>query len=651
MGVHFRPEYAANALSGSALVAESPEALLKRHMPLLQNLSAFTQLDETRFNQIYMELFRNLAAWCQHLPASERHHHAHLGGLLEHSIEVAVYSARIAGRFLYISDGEEQISQWQALYIFAMTSAGALHDIGKLLTDVDVVVMKGSNMTPWLPHLGPMAPGTKYIYRYNDRRQHGVHEVASLPLIFQIMPKAALSWIWKKSIIRDEWLATIGGKAMELGGNIGRCVIECDSQSTGDAMADAPVAVAAQATVNSSLAKRPQIHALAIKGITLSLRDFEPNKKNSPYWVSQHFIACVAPRFVECIRSALGTENQFLPDNTSLIYDTMGDNGMLILNVNGKAMHSLMFTPNQKPLAVVLVKRQVLDPDAKLPVYTGRLLCPSVDEQYHHQIPGEVKPAKTGSSTSDAKPIAKPAQSQVRSEQKATSTQTTPKIITAPDAKNPSMELQPQQHHEQVQPNLTGDQSFTEVAAKEEAGIVEYPLTVKTTSDEFKRFVQGTEAPGASQETQQSAAPSIKKSISGRSDTAHQFIEWLRAQIMTGALQVNARAGVVHIVSERRLCFVSPGLFYTFLDQNGANKNLDPKARREAVSKVQHAIASVLTFERSILGSTMITAEIVGMRKRADLHVMVLTAQGTEQLMLDLDFDNANRFITLGDIR
>lgn len=47
----------------------------------------------------------------------------------------------------------------------------------------------------------------------------------------------------------------------------------------------------------------------------------------------------------------------------------------------------------------------------------------------------------------------------------------------------------------------------------------------------------------------------------------------------------------------------------------------------------------------------MITAEIVGMRKRADLHVMVLTAQGTEQLMLDLDFDNANRFITLGDIR
>jgi hypothetical protein len=120
---------------------------------------------------------------------------------------------------------------------------------------------------------------------------------------------------------------------------------------------------------------------------------------------------------------------------------------------------------------------------------------------------------------------------------------------------------------------------------------------------------------------------------------------------MTGTIQVNARAGAVHIVSERRLCFVSQGLFYTFLDQNGANKNMDPKARRDAVSKIQHAIASVLTFERSILGGTMITAEIVGMRKRADLHVMVLTAQGTEELMLDLDFNNANRFITLGDIR
>lgn len=624
-------------------------------MPLLQNLSAFTQLDEARFNQIYMELFRNLAAWCQHLPASERHHHAHLGGLLEHSIEVAVYSARIAGRFLYIADGEEQISQWQALYIFAMTSAGALHDIGKLLTDVDVVVMKGSNMTPWLPHLGPMAPGTKYIYRYNDRRQHGVHEVASLPLIFQVMPKAALSWIWKKSIIRDEWLSTIGGKAMELGGNIGRCVIECDSQSTGDAMADAPVAIAAQATVNSSLAKRPQIHALAIKGITLSLRDFEPNKKNSPYWVSQHFVACVAPRFVECIRSALGTENQFLPDNTSLIYDTMGDNGMLILNMNGKAMHSLMFTPSQKPLAVVLVKRQVLDPEAKLPVYTGRLLCPSVDEQYHHQIPGEAQPAKASSSASDVKQVAKPEHSQVRSEQKAITTQTMPKNTSAPEANvsqpEQSMALQPQQRNEQVPPALASNQSINELTAEIVAENVEYPLTVRARSDDFKLFVQGHDVQEKHEETRRSAATSIKKSNSGRSDTAHQFIEWLRAQIMTGAIQVNVRAGAVHIVSKRRLCFVSPGIFYTFLDQNGANKKMDPKARREAVSKIQHAIASVLTFERSILGGTMITAEIVGMRKRADLHVMVLTAQGTEKLMLDLDFDNANRFITLGDIR
>ncbi|QLI59196.1 DNA-binding domain-containing protein (plasmid) [Aeromonas caviae] len=420
-------------------------------------------------------------------------------------------------------------------------------------------------------------------------------------------------------------------------------------------MEDAPVATAAQASVNSSLAKRPQIHALAIKGITLSLRDFEPNKKNSPYWVSQHFIACVAPRFVECIRSALGTENQFLPDNTSLIYDTMGDNGMLILNVNGKAMHSLMFAPNQKPLAVVLVKRKVLDPDAKLPVYTGRLLCPSVDEQYHHQIPGEAQPSKAGSSTSDMKQVSKPAQSQVRSEQKATSTPTVPKNTTAPEAKQvqpgQSMELQPQQRNEQVPPTFTGDLSFNELAAEDGAGNVEYPLTVKTKSDDFKNFVQRNETPDTHQETRQSAPISIKKTNSGRADTAHQFIEWLRAQIMTGALPVNTRAGVVHIVSERRLCFVSPGIFYTFLDQNGANKNLDPKARREAVSKIQHALASVLMFERSILGGTMITAEIVGMRKRADMHVMVLTAHGTEGLMLDLDFNNANRFITLGDIR
>ncbi len=669
------PTTRATALNRSALKVESPDALLEPHLPMLQSLIAFTQLDEARFNLLYMELFRNLARWCQHIPASERHHHSHLGGLLEHSIEVAVYSARIAGRFLYIADGEEQISQWQALYIYAMTSAGALHDIGKLMTDVDIVMVNGEKKIPWLPHKGPMPIGTKYIYRHNDRRQHGIHEAAGLPLVFQIMPEAALGWIWKKPVIRNEWLATIGGKAMDLGGNIGRCVIECDSQSTSDAMLDAPVTTAAQASADNSLAKKPQIHALALKGILLSMRDFEPNKKGSPYWVSQQFVACVSPRFTECIRSSLGSESQFLPENTSLIYDTMGDNGMLIPNSAGKAMHTLMFSQNQKPLAVILIKRKVIDPELSLPVYPGRLLCPSVAEQYHHQIAtgeAQIPPNATTSEQSSSKSISVPNRQEQHTptQQNGSSKNASEKSLSG-SSMGPSSTLAAHQKtrsttSEVVQTtqieNSTSDRNRVSGASAnvqireegkgsdspdehtidiEEHNSFVYPLTMQVEGDSYKEYM--TNRPQITKE---------KPSGTGetRSDVASNFIEWFRAQIITATMPVNAKGGEVHIVSGNRLAIVSPAVFFKYLDQSRGIRDQDASSRRAMVSKLQHSLATHFTFERSIIGGTMIQADIVGMRRSGNFHVMVFSSASTRALQLDLDYSNANRFITLSDI-
>lgn len=375
-------------LKGTELVAEKADALLAQHKELIENLWAFSQLDRDRYNLLYVELFRNIASYVQHLPASESHHHAYLGGLLEHSLEVAAFAGRIAGRFLYTADGEEQIAQWSALYTFAMVSGGALHDIGKILTDIDVVLVSGSQMRRWLPQSGPIPVGTRYIYQYNAHRQHGLHEVAALPLIFNLVPKAAIEWLWQKPRIRDEWLASIGGKAMDFGGNIGRCIIECDSQSTGSSMEHAPVAKAVEAS-DMSLAKKPKIHALAIKGIALSFRDFPPNTERNPFWVSQHFVACVCPRFVEILKAALGVEASNIPENSTLVYDAMADAGMLIPNLTGRAVHTMMFNQGGKSLSVILIKREHIDPNNRLPVFSGQLICPSMPEELHHKLPGQ----------------------------------------------------------------------------------------------------------------------------------------------------------------------------------------------------------------------------------------------------------------------
>lgn len=391
----------------NALIAQKGDELLVAHEKLIENIYNFCQIDKARFDVAYRGLFRNVAQLVQLLPASERHHHSHQGGLLEHSLEVATFCARISGRFIFIKDGDEKVLARQALYVYAMISAGVLHDVGKALVDIDVVTLNGDKGTRWNPSMGPMKPGTRYIYQYSKDRIHGLHDVAGVMMLTQLMPADALQWIWSNPKIRNQWLACVGGKAMEMGGRVGECLIECDSLSTGIAMESMPAAVAAQADAMTTGGK-PQLDVLLIKGIVKAFDTLPPNTPKNPFWVSQKFVACVTPRVIEVAKVALGVHGQNLPDKemSSTLYDILGDHGMLYLAPGNRAVHQMAFGEGLKPLAVILFKREYLDPDNKLAVYPGKLICPSLPEGVQHLVGNESKiPTGTVSGTKEkAKP-------------------------------------------------------------------------------------------------------------------------------------------------------------------------------------------------------------------------------------------------------
>jgi len=700
-------------LKGTELIAEKADVLLAQHKELIENLWAFSQLDRDRYNQLYVGLFRNIASYVQHLPASESHHHAYLGGLLEHSLEVATFAGRIAGRFLYTADGEEQIAQWSALYTFAMVSGGALHDIGKIVTDIDVVLLTGDKKRRWIPQSGPIPVGTRYIYQYNAHRQHGLHEVAVLPLVFNLVPKAAIEWLWQKPRIRDEWLASIGGKAMDFGGNIGRCIIECDSQSTGSSMEHAPVAKAVEAS-DMSMAKKPKIHALAIKGIALSFRDFPPNTERNPYWVSQQFVACVCPRFVEILKAALGVEASYIPENSTLVYDAMADAGILIPNLTGRAVHTLMFAPGSKPLSVILIKREHIDPNNRLPVFSGQLICPSMPEELHHKLPGQAVTKGTisssqqqaGTTTKINQERVPPARNernlpkdadkngQVKSapvhpiDNKATSNnaqpvatnvQLNPKEATQ-NAINKDQRSEPEQRLNEsniIQTDASGTAivavnnalSCAEATPETDDGTVSYEMTVQVSNeDTFRNFVinnaqqdaGATAHPIETNPSQQSSntreqQKQKKPSYTGnqpseRSQNASLFIEWLKAQVISGTLPVNARGGYLHVVDGNRLAMVSPAVFHSYFEFTGDDRLLGTQEIRQAIKSLQHALLGNFGFCRSPLGATMIQCEVIGARRKSGLVVMVFTPDATRGLNLPIDMSNKNVFINLLEI-
>lgn len=59
---------------------------------LLENIWRRASLSRAQFNTLYLKPLERYAELVQLLPASENHHHAHLGGLLDHGLEIVAYA-------------------------------------------------------------------------------------------------------------------------------------------------------------------------------------------------------------------------------------------------------------------------------------------------------------------------------------------------------------------------------------------------------------------------------------------------------------------------------------------------------------------------------------------------------------------------------
>lgn len=181
-----------------AMPAFDADTLLEHHKNILDNLYDATGFDREAFDRLLLPLVRRFAEYVQMLPASEKHHHHSVGGLLEHSLEVCLIATRRAKgvSFCGHKEGTERELD-KARWPISCAIAGLAHDLGKVAYDIIVRSPEGHSL--WNPYVESLLEfGQReggYRISWRSQRAHKLHEVAGLTLFNNLLTPTLKAWI------------------------------------------------------------------------------------------------------------------------------------------------------------------------------------------------------------------------------------------------------------------------------------------------------------------------------------------------------------------------------------------------------------------------------------------------------------------------
>lgn len=174
------------------------DRLLEKQLPLLKDLRQALPLSDGDFDGLFMPVVRRVAGFVHLLPASENHHHSKAGGLLRHSLEVARWAAQFSNPVTFEPFGDPLVRlQREPRWHVAAGLAGLLHDVGKPVTDLDVVARDGTRqwnkiqlLLDWLQAEGV----ERYVITWRQNR-HGSHEVHAPGLARLLITDDLARWL------------------------------------------------------------------------------------------------------------------------------------------------------------------------------------------------------------------------------------------------------------------------------------------------------------------------------------------------------------------------------------------------------------------------------------------------------------------------
>ncbi|EOV0286007.1 MobH family relaxase [Salmonella enterica] len=319
------------------MTPQSAEILLNTpfRQQLIKIIWQRTSLSELLFTKLYHVPISRFAELVQQLPASEYHHHAYPGGLLDHSLEVMAFAAKLRQRHLLPAgaapeDQAREAEAWTAGIIYA----AMLHDVGKIVADMEVITEDNQRWSPWM---GPLKQ--PYRLKYCKNRNYALHPVAASLFTTRLLPTTALNWLVQYRELYESFLFCISGH-YDRAGILGELVQEADRASVAQFMG----ANASQALERAQPSLPRQILTALRELVQTQFKLSNPNS-GSDGWLTEGALWLISKTTADRIRAWLLQQGvTSVPDNNTRLFDEMQAHGLLIPTPEGKAVWTCKIT-------------------------------------------------------------------------------------------------------------------------------------------------------------------------------------------------------------------------------------------------------------------------------------------------------------------
>ncbi|MBI0473501.1 MobH family relaxase, partial [Pectobacterium parmentieri] len=506
-------------------------------------------------------------------PASETHHHAYHGGMLDHGLEIVAFALKLRQSHLLPAGAppEDQAAQSEA-WTAAIAYAALLHDIGKIAVDLHIEHEDGRLWHPW--H-GPLTQ--PYRFRYRDDREYRLHGAATGLLYRQILDNHILDWLSSYPALWTSLLYVLAGQ-YEHAGMLGELVIQADRASVAQELGGNPSRVILAAP-------KQALQRKLLDGLRYLLK--EELKINQPQasdgWLTEDTLWLVSKTVSDKLRAHLLSQGiEGIPSNNTAVFNVLQEHGVLQPTLDGKAIWkatissasgwSHSFTLLKLSPALIWEASERPDP------FTGTVTIDisSIDSS-------DVMP-----------PVSEPAVS---------ASPVPPVLATAPSPTAP---------HDVMEDMLA-------MLMPAEAPSTAPSASASSATQPASSPPDDTDNPVPPQASDTPSQPEPAKPLS-----SEHFMVWLRDGVQSHKLIINDAKAMVHTVNDT-VYLVSPGVFQRYAQEH---PTIATQAKQEGLQDwqwIQKRFEKQQVHRKQPNGLNIWTCQVTGPRKTRRLHGYLLT--------------------------
>ncbi|HIH2750280.1 TraI domain-containing protein [Burkholderia aenigmatica] len=571
-----------------------------RRQKLLEHIWQRTALSREQFAQLYRRPIERYAALVQHLPASESHHHAYPGGMLDHGLEIIAYALKLRqARLLPVGTTPEDQAAQAEVWTAAVAYAALLHDLGKIAVDIDVEQADGRAWHPW--H-GPLAQ--PYRFRYRGEREYRLHSAATGLLYSQVLDRRILDWLSQHQAVWSSLLYVLAGQ-YEHAGVLGELVVLADQASVAQELGGDPSKALA--------APKHALQRKLLEGLRYLLKDeFKLNQPQaSDGWLTQDALWLVSKTVSDKLRAHLLSQGiDGIPSSNTTLFNILQDHGMVQATADGKAIWKATVTGENgwsHTFTLLKLAPALIWDDAaqRPPAFAGTVVV-------EDEVPQDESETTAAAPTAVSQ-IAAPPTSAV-----APAADTVADLMTMISMSNECPEEAPQtMKQDRATPVETAAAPRTDDAATAAPPVTPPTPPLPPSVPPLIPRVQP-----------------VDKAPAGLPSGQH-FVAWLRQAIQTHKLVINDAKALVHTVADTAY-LVSPGVFQRYAQEHPHVAAMAKEADLHDWQWVQKQFEKLQIHRKQPSGLNIWTCAVTGPRKSRKLHGYLLNDSMTlfgEQLL------------------